>query len=45
MHTSVARAAGITDGEKKITKILVKELEPTFVEVKDISGMYKLTRL
>ncbi len=28
----------MTDGEKRITDILTNELEPKFLEVKDISG-------
>lgn len=33
-----ARLATMTEGEKRIADILTKELEPTFLEVRDISG-------
>ena len=32
------KLAALTEGEKKLTDILKEKLNPTFVEVRDISG-------
>ena len=37
-HYSNVKLAALTEGEKKLTDILKEKLNPTFVEVRDISG-------